>query len=307
MSAVPSGEPVPRESMEFDVVVVGGGPAGLAAAIRIKQLAAESSADVSVCLIEKGSEIGAHILSGAVMDPRGLTELFPDWKEKGAPVNTPVTEDRFQFLTRNGSWRFPNFLLPACLHNDGNYVISLGNLCRWLGQQAETLGVEIYAGFAGAEVLYDDNGAVKGVATSDMGIGKDGKPTEAFQRGVELHAKYTLFAEGCRGQLGRQLEARFKLHDGADPFTRQAGHYPTIPTVVRFYTIWKTIKSRSAWLSGLVIRIRFFRRLKSFSATRPIRRFDRSSKAVGASATVRARLRPVDFKRYRNWYFQAVV
>ncbi|HLF23194.1 MAG TPA: electron-transfer flavoprotein:ubiquinone oxidoreductase, partial [Burkholderiales bacterium] len=203
--------------MEFDVVVVGGGPAGLAAAIRVKQLAAETGADVSVCLIEKGSEIGAHILSGAVMDPRGLHELLPNWKARGAPLNTPVTEDRFQFLTRRGSWRLPNSLLPACFHNEGNYVISLGNLCRWLGQQAEALGVEVYAGFAGAEVLYDDKGAVKGVATSDMGIGKDGKPTDAYQRGVELHAKYTLFAEGCRGQLGLQLEARFNLRERADP------------------------------------------------------------------------------------------
>ena len=203
--------------MEFDVVIVGGGPAGLAAAIRIKQLAAESGAEISVCLIEKGSEIGAHILSGAVMDPRALNELLPDWKAQGAPLNTPVSEDRFQFLTHSGAWQFPSFLLPTCFHNEGNYVISLGNLCRWLGQQAEGLGVEIYAGFAGAEVLYDDNGAVKGVATSDMGIGKDGKPTDAFQRGVELHAKYTFFAEGCRGQLGRQLEAKFNLRDGTDP------------------------------------------------------------------------------------------
>jgi len=217
LSAVASGEPIPRESMEFDVVIVGGGPAGLAAAIRIKQLASESGSEVSVCLIEKGSEIGAHILSGAVMDPRALNELIPQWKEQGAPLNTPVSEDRFQFLTSKGSWQFPNALLPACFHNEGNYVISLGNLCQWLGQQAEALGVEIYAGFAGAEVLYDESGAVKGVATSDMGIGKDGKPTDAFQRGVELHAKYTLFAEGCRGQLGRQLEAKFNLDDGADP------------------------------------------------------------------------------------------
>jgi electron-transferring-flavoprotein dehydrogenase len=203
--------------MEFDVVIVGGGPAGLSAAIRMKQLAAESGKDVSVCLIEKGSEIGAHILSGAVMDPRGLSELIPNWKEQGAPLNTLVSEDRFLFLRENSSWRFPNMLLPACFHNEGNYVISLGNLCRWLGQQAEALGVEVYAGFAGAEVLYDENGAVKGVATSDMGIGKDGKPTDAYQPGVELHAKYTMFAEGCRGHLGKQLEAKFNLREGADP------------------------------------------------------------------------------------------
>ena len=206
-----------RESMEYDVVVVGAGPAGLAAAIRLKQLSAAQGHEVSVCVIEKGSEVGAHILSGAVMDPRAINELLPDWKEQGAPLNAPVSEDRFMILTEKSSYRIPTFMLPKCFQNHGNYVISLGNVVRWLGQQAEALGVEIFPGFAAAEVLFNDDGSVKGVATGDMGIGKDGKPTDAHQPGMELHAKYTFFAEGCRGHLGRQLQEKFKLRDGVDP------------------------------------------------------------------------------------------
>ncbi len=203
--------------MQYDVVVVGAGPAGLAAAIRLKQLAIERGHEVSVCIVEKGSEVGAHILSGAVMDPRALAELFPNWQELNAPLNAPVSEDRFLLLTEKSAFKVPNLLLPQCFQNHGNYVISLGNVCRWLGQQAETLGVEIFPGFAAAAVLYNDDGSVKGVATGDMGVGKDGKPTDAYQPGMELHAKYTFFAEGCHGHLGKQLQERYKLRDGADP------------------------------------------------------------------------------------------
>jgi len=202
--------------MQYDVLVVGGGPAGLAAAIRLKQLAAQKGGELAVCLIEKGSEIGAHILSGAVMDPRALAELIPDWKAKGAPLLTEVSEDRFLFLTATGSLRTPNWMLPTCFKNHGNYIISLGNFCRWLGQMAEALGVEIFPGFAGVEVLYDDKGAVKGVATGDMGVNRQGDKTDAFQPGIELLAKYTFFAEGCRGHLARQLEERYGLRKDAE-------------------------------------------------------------------------------------------
>jgi electron-transferring-flavoprotein dehydrogenase len=205
-----------RETMQYDVVIVGAGPSGLAAAIRLKQLAAASEREIAVCVIEKGSEVGAHILSGAVFEPRALDELIPDWKERGAPLITPAAEDRFVLLTATKAIRLPT---PPQMNNHGNYIISLGNLCRWLAGQAEELGVEIYPGFAGAEVLYDEAGRVRGVATGTMGIGKDGKPSDHVQPGVELLGKETLFAEGCRGSLTKTLFERFDLRAGIDPQT----------------------------------------------------------------------------------------
>lgn len=208
-----------RDAMEFDVVIVGGGPAGLAAAIRLKQLASRGGRDVSVCVIEKAAEVGAHTLSGAVMDPGALTELIPDWRERGAPVITAVTEDRMLFLGEAGAYKIPNFMLPACLLNEGNYIIRLGELVKWLGKHAEAMGVEVFPGFTGASVMMDDHHKVNGIVTGDMGLARDGQPGVNFQRGVELHAKYTLFAEGCRGHLTKQLEATLNLRTARNPQT----------------------------------------------------------------------------------------
>ncbi len=212
-----AGDLPPREEMEFDVVIVGAGPAGLAAAIRLRQLAEVHGHDLSVVVLEKGSEVGAHILSGAVIDPVGLDRLIPDWRERGAPVETAVRADRFYWLGPAGSIRIPGFLMPPLMSNHGCYIVSLGNLCRWLGEQAEAAGVEIYPGFAGAEMLYGESGEVVGVATGDMGLGRDGRPKEGFMRGMSLKSKYTLLAEGARGSLTKQVIARYRLDDHCEP------------------------------------------------------------------------------------------
>ena len=293
-----------REAVEYGVLIAGGCPSGLAAAIRLKQLAAVASRDVSVCVLEKASEIGAHVLSGAVIDPRALNELLPDWKAQGAPIDTPVEEDRFLMLTASHAYRIPQRLLPPLMNNHGNYIVSLGNVCRWLAQQAEALDVEIYPGFPAAEVLYGDDGQVRGVATGDLGVAKDGTHKAEYQPGMELHARYTLFAEGCRGSLSEVLIDRYKLRDGIDrqkygiglkelwqvaPAQHQWGlvvHSQGWParSSITSTTTW----SPSASSSISTMPIRTCRRTTSSSGSSCIPPFARHSKAASGSCTARA-------------------
>ncbi|MEQ8955064.1 MAG: NAD(P)/FAD-dependent oxidoreductase, partial [Gammaproteobacteria bacterium] len=231
-----------RESMEVDVVIVGAGPAGLSTAIRLLQLAAEGGQELSVCVLEKGSEIGAHILSGAVFEPAALNELIPDWQEKGAPLNTQVTGDEVYYLGgAQSSFKFPGLLIPRPMHNHGNYIISLGRLCSWLGEQAQALGAEVFPGFAAAEILYHDDGSVKGVATGDMGVAANGEKKSSFEPGFEFHARYTILAEGCRGHLGKEIIAIFGLDADSDP-----QHYG-----IGIKEVWEIPKDRHR--EGLVI------------------------------------------------------